>query len=203
MNRSTRSDDRNEIQAYAILLKLNCDGCAQASGSALNDRIGILSAGKKASLLAVLRQHIGLSEHLHQAFGFECLDGCAQVQTREEGEEIQFIRQRSCNGATRHAQCRRRELSGGHAGNRVTEAGTEDVDAKLIAPAAIYAGKYHLEQNLWLRGRHLNIQEVDDFAANGSDLDGSIGAVQILDGATEKDRSVVRADLENLTRKLI
>src|ERR1035437_151190 len=86
------SDGGNEVEANAVLLELNGDRRPRAgAGGALDHRIRIFSSSQEAGLLAVLGQHVGLREYLHQAFGFKGLDGCAQIQAGEERKEVQFI----------------------------------------------------------------------------------------------------------------
>ena len=56
---------------------------------------------------------------------------------------------------------------------RVSEPGAEDVDASCISLLRSTLHKAHLEQNLRIGGGHFDIEQVDDFAGGGGNLDGA------------------------------
>src|ERR1035437_7262041 len=202
MDGSARSDGGNEVETDSKFLELNRDGGSR-TGS-LYHGIGIFASGEEAALLAVLREHVGLSEDLHKTFAFEGLNGSAKIEARKEGEKVKLVRQsrRRRSPTAGKAQAWRRKLPGGNTANGVAEAGAENVDPELIAHGAVDTCKDHLEENLRLRGGHFDIEQVDHFSGDGGDLDGTVGAGEILCGAAEEDGTIVRADLEVLAWEL-
>ena len=202
MDGSARSDRGNEVETDSKFLELNRDGGSRAGS--LYHGIGIFASGEEAALLAVLREHVGLSEDLHKTFAFEGLNGSAKIEARKKGEEVKLVRQsrRRRSSTAGKAQAWRRKLPGGNTANGVAEAGAEYVDTELIAHAAVYASENYLEENLRLRGGHFDIEQVDHFSGDGGDLNGAVGAGEILCGAAEEDGTIVRADLEVLAWEL-
>ena len=90
--------------------------------------------------------------------------------------------------------CGRRKLPGCDAGQRVAQAGAEDVDAELALLAAVHTGESHLEQDLRIGGGHIDVQQVDDLAAGRGDLHGAGGGIEVLHCAAEEHHVVFRGD---------
>ena len=58
----------------------------------LGNRIGVFAAGQEAGLFAVDRHDVGLGEQSRpRPSGLKGLDGCAKIEAREEGEEIELV----------------------------------------------------------------------------------------------------------------
>ncbi len=94
-------------------------------------------------------------------------------------------------------------MPGGDSADCVAQAGAEQVQTELIALAAIHAGEDNLEQDLRLRVRNLDVEQVHDLARGGGNLDRAIGAVDVVGGAAEEDGAVLGTNLDGLAGKLL
>jgi hypothetical protein len=97
----------------------------------------------------------------------------------------------------------RRKLPCGHPTQRIAKTGAEQVDAELFAAVAIDTGKDHLEQDLRLRVRDLDVEQVHNLSANGTDLDRAIGAINVLHGTAQKHRAARGRYFYRLAGKLL
>jgi hypothetical protein len=71
---------------------------------------------------------------------------------------------------------------------------------QLLRP--VNALKAHLEENLGLRGRDGNIEEIDNLASGGHNLDRAIVGVEILDRAAHEDGAILDGELDGLALEL-
>ena len=85
-----------------------------------------------------------------------------------------------------------RKLPGGDATDGIQRAIADEIDAKLRLPAAVNADEAHFEQDLRIALGDIDIEQIDDLAARGCDLDRPRRAVQILDCSAQIDDSRVR-----------
>ncbi len=86
--------------------------------------------------------------------------------------------------------------------DRVGRARTEQIHAELFVKAPVDAGKAYLQKNLRFGGRDIDIEQIDDLARGGRDLDRAIGAGEVLHRAAQEDETVLDGDIHGLAGKL-
>src|SRR4051812_12523423 len=150
------SDEARKIESHAKRTKLNGYGYAIRS-SALNNWEWKFSTCKKAGLLSIQRQQIGLRKNFQHRLVFQVLDSRAKVDVWSKQENVQQVCkcQTRCNRASRSAggirlKGWRRELLSRDATDCVCRAGAKEIHSKLLQFCAVNFSKLDFQQYLLL-----------------------------------------------------
>ena len=137
--------------------------------------------------MAVFGEHVRFSQHFGETSRFESLDTRTQADARIDSKNIVSANTKTPASASVDST----KLTGGDSTDGVTEAIDGETDAELLQPVTIDARKLDLEQDLRLRCRNIDVEEIDNFPTGGRDHICAFGAIEVVDRTTQEDDSVI------------